>query len=62
MGSIPCLTLNGDGWAEQLNPQLYGFIVKSRSVFLCDGVRPGTNSEFFEDIWLMVACLSIWHI
>ena len=31
-------------------------------MFLCDGVRPCTNSEFFEEIWLMVACLSVWHI
>ena len=31
-------------------------------MFQCDGVRPGTNSEFFEEIWLMVACLSVWHI
>ena len=21
-------------------------------MFLCDGVRPDTNSEFFEEIWL----------
>ena len=61
-GSIQGLTLNGDGWAEQLNPQGHGFIVKSGSMFLCDGVRPITNSDFFEEIWLMVACLSVWHI
>ena len=39
-----------------------GCIVKSGGVFLCDGVRPITNSDFFEEIWLMAACLSIWHI
>ena len=53
---------NGDGWAEQLNPHGHGLIVKSGSVFLCDGVRPDTNSELFEEICLMVACLSAWHI
>ena len=62
MGSIPCLTLNGDGWAEQLNPHGHGFIVKSSSVFLCDGGRLDTNSKVFEEIWLMVACLSVWRI
>ena len=58
-GSIQGLTLNGDGWAEMLNPHGHGFMVKSGSVFLCDGVRHGTNSEIFEKIWLMVGCLSV---
>ena len=61
-GSIHGLTLNGEGWVEQLNPQEHGFIVQGGSVFLCDGMRPNTNAEFFEEIWLMVVCLSVWHI
>ena len=60
--SIPGLTLKGESWGEQLNPQGHGFIVQGGSVFQCDGVRPDTISEFFEEIWLMVACLSVWHI
>ena len=55
-GSIQGLTLNGEGWAEQLNPQGHGFIVHGGSMFQCVGVRPGTNSMFFEEIWIMVAC------
>ena len=31
-------------------------------VFQRVGVQPVTNSEFFEEIWMMVACLSVWHI
>ena len=31
-------------------------------MFQCDGVRLGTNSDFFEEIWLMVVSLSVWHI
>ena len=46
-GSILGLSLKGDSWGEQLNPQGHGFIVQGGRVFQCDGVRPGTNSEFF---------------
>ena len=38
------------------------FIMQGGSVFQCVEVRPGTNSEFFEEMWLMVICLSFWHI
>ena len=58
-GSIRGLTLNGEGWAEQLNPQGHGYIAQSGSVFQCDGVRPGTNFENFKEIWLMVVCVLI---
>ena len=58
-GSIQGLSLKGESWGEQLNPQGHGFIVQGGRVFQCDGVRPDTNSEFFEEIWLMVACLSV---
>ena len=61
-GSTQVLTLNGEGWTEELNPQGHGFIMHSGSVFLYYGVKPGTTSEFFEEIWLMVECLSVWHI
>ena len=61
-GSIQGLSLKGESWGEQLNPHRHGFIVHGGSVFQCDGVRPGINSDFFEEIWLMVVCLSIWHI
>ena len=30
--------------------------MKRGNVFLCDGVQPSTYSEFFKEIWLMVAC------
>ena len=40
----------------------HGFIVEGGKVFQCARVRPGTNSEFFEEIWMMVACLTGWHI
>ena len=55
--SIQGLTLKGEGWSKQLNPQGHGFIVQSGNVFQCAGVRLGTNTEFFEEIWLTVACL-----
>ena len=58
-GSIQGLSLKGEIWGERLNPQGHGFKVQGGRVFQCDGVRPGTNSEFFEEIWLMVACLSV---
>ena len=31
-------------------------------MFQCDGVRPDTNSQIFEEIRLMVVCLLVWHI
>ena len=61
-GSFQELKLIGEGWAEQLNPHDHGFIVQGGNVFQCVGVRPSTKSEFFEEIWMMVACLSVWHI
>ena len=33
--SIQGLTLNVEGWAEQLNPQGHGFIVQGGNVFQC---------------------------
>ena len=61
-GSVQGLKLTGEGWAEQLNPHGHGFIVQDGKVFQRAGVRHGTNSEFFEEIWMMVSCLSVWHI
>ena len=62
LGSIQGLSLKRESWGEPLNPQGHGFTVQGGQVFQCDGVRHGTNFEFFEEIWLMVACLSVWHI
>ena len=59
MGSIQGFSLKGERWGEQLNPQGHGFIVQGGRVFQCDRMRPGTNSEFLKEIWLMAACLSI---
>ena len=56
-GSLQGLKVTREGWAEQLNPHGHGFIVEGDKVFQCPRVRPGTNSEFFEEIWMMVACL-----
>ena len=28
----------------------------------CVGVRLGTNSALFKEIWMLVACLLVWHI
>ena len=61
-GSLQGLKLTREGWAEQLNPQGNGFIVQGGNVFQCVGMRPSTNSVFFEKIWMLVACLSVWHI
>ena len=61
-GSFQGLKLTGEGWAEHLNPHGHGFIVQGGSVFKCVGVEPGTNSDFFEEIWMLVACFSVWHI
>ena len=61
-GSLQGLKLTKEGWAEQLNPHGHGFIVQGSSVFKCVGVEPGTNSGFFEEIWMLVACFSVWHI
>ena len=52
----------GEGWVEQLNPHGHEFLVQGGKVFERAGVRPGTNSKYFEEIWMMVACLSVWHI
>ena len=56
------LKLTGEGRVEQLNPHGHGFIVHGGSMFQCVGVRPSTNSAFFEEICMFVACLSVWHI
>ena len=53
-GSLHGLKVTGEGWAEQLNPHGHGFIVEGGNVFQCARVRPGTNSEFFEEIWMMM--------
>ena len=37
---------------EQLNPHGHGFIVEGGKVLQCARVRPGTNSDFFEQIWI----------
>ena len=57
-GSLRGLKLMGEGWAEQLNPHGHGFIVQDGNVFQCVRVRPDTNSEFFEEIWMMLARLT----
>ena len=36
--------------------------MKGGILFQCARVRLITNSEFFEEIWLMVASLPVWHI
>ena len=61
-GSIQRLKLTGEGWAEQLNPHGHGFTVQGGKVFQRAGVRPSSNSEFFEEIWMMVTCLSVRDI
>ena len=61
-GSLQVLKVMGEGWAEQLNLHGHLFIVEGGKVFQCARVRPSTNSEFFEEIWMMVACLTGWHI
>ena len=61
-GSLHGLKVTGEGWAEQLNPHGHGFIVEGGNVFQCARVRPGTNSEFFEEIWTMVACNGLAHL
>ena len=53
---------NGGRLGGIVKPRGHGFIVEGDNVFQCVGVRPGTNSEFFEEIWMMVACLTGWHI
>ena len=61
-GSLQGLKLIGEGCAEQLNPHDHGFIVQGGHVFQCVGVRHDTNSTFSEEVWMRVACLSVWHI
>ena len=61
-GSLQGLKVMGEGWEEQLNPHGHGFIMEGGKVFQCARVRPGTNSEFFEKLWMMVACLTGWHV
>ena len=47
---------------ETTKSQGHGFIVHGGIVFQCARVRTGTNSAFFEEVWMMVVCLSVWHI
>ena len=54
--------LIGEGWAEYLKPLGHGFIVEGGNLFQCVRVRPCKNSAFFEEIWMMVACLLVWNI
>ena len=61
-GYLHGLKLIGEVWAGQLNPHGHVFIVQGGNVFQCVGVLPTTNSAFSEEIWMMVDCLSVWHI